>query len=406
MPTVQRDLYEVLGVERGVSGDELKRAYRKLAMQHHPDRNPGDAQAEASFKEAAAAYEVLSDAGKRERYDRYGHEGLRGSTGHDFSHMDPGDIFSIFGDIFGDVLGGGRRRGRSAGQRGQAASRPQRGYDLETRVELTLEEVATGATKEIPFTREDTCDRCGGTGGKPGSEPTVCSTCGGVGQVVQVGMGGMFRIATACPTCGGAGRHFDKLCDQCEGTGRQPLERKLDVKLPAGIREGQAISVSGEGEPGANGGPRGDLHVVVEVERHALFEREGDHLLLRMPVSFAQAALGATVRVPTLGDTPPDASGEGEDHGNGDGDASGEGRREIRIKPGTQHGEVFRVRGAGLPSVRTGRRGDLVAVVQVEVPKRLTDVQERLLRAYAETENHTVLPENKGFWDKIKEYLS
>ena len=403
MPTAQRDLYEVLGVERGASADDLKRSYRRLAMEHHPDRNPGDAEAERRFKEAAAAYEVLSDPAKRERYDRYGHEGLRGSTGHDFSHMDAGDIFSIFEDIFGDALGGGLGAGRRRGRRGgQATARPQRGYDLETRVELTLEEVATGVTREVMFTREDACERCGGTGGEPGTQPTVCATCGGAGQVVQVGMGGMFRVATACPTCGGAGRRYAESCDRCDGTGRRPLERKLDVRIPAGIREGQAVSVPGEGEPGANGGPRGDLHVSVEIEPHPLFEREGDHLLLRMPVSFAQAALGATVRVPTLGDEARAVEGDG----NGNGEAEENGRREIRIKPGTQHGEVFRVRGAGLPSVRTGRRGDLVAVIQVEVPKRLTDEQERLLRAYAQTEHHDVLPESKGFWDKIKEYLS
>ena len=372
----QSDYYELLSVSRDANGDEIKRSYRKLAMKFHPDRNPDDAEAERRFKECAEAYEVLSNSEKRQRYDHYGHAGLRGTSGHDFSGMNAGDIFSMFDDIFGGAMGGGgRRNGRG--------SRAARGYDLETRVELTLDEVATGVERTIDFTRQDNCEICSGSGVQPGYEPIQCVTCGGSGQIAQSGLGGMFRMVTGCPACGGQGKIIKEKCRDCRGTGRTPKKRSISVKIPAGIHEGQAIRVQGEGEPGANGGPRGDLHVTVVIAQHELFSREDDHLILHMPVSFTQAALGAEVEIPTLG-----------------------GQEELVIPPGTQHGKLFKLHGKGLPNLRTGRRGDLAVVLLVEIPKKLTHDQERLLREFAETEDHDVMPESHGYWDKIKEYLS
>lgn len=371
MMATKRDYYEVLSIERTAEGDDIKRAYRKLAMKYHPDRNQGDEQAEIMFKECAEAYEVLSSPEKRQRYDRYGHDGLRGTSGHDFSHMDVGDIFSIFEDILGG--GGRRRRGGNAGRRG---------YDLETEVLVTLEEVALGVQREIDFTRQDLCPGCSGSGAEPGSEPITCVTCAGSGQVAQSGLGGMFRMVTACPACRGAGKIVKDKCRKCRGSGRTPKKRVIEVKIPAGVHDGQYIRVPGEGEPGEGGGPRGDLRVVIRVAAHKLFEREEDHLILQMPVSFTQAALGAEVEVPTL-----------------------DGKETTTIRAGTQHGEMFRIKGKGVPSLRSGRAGDLVVVLAVEIPKKLTGKQAELLREFAETENHDVMPHCKGFWDRIKEHL-
>jgi len=372
----QRDYYEVLSVERNASGDEIKRAYRKLAMRYHPDRNPGDKQAEAKFREASEAYEVLADQDKRRKYDQFGHAGLNGQTGHDFSHMNAQDIFSMFDDIFGGAFGGGG--GRARGGR----SRAGRGYDLETVTRITLNDALTGAEKDIEFTRQDTCETCSGTGGKPGTEPVTCVTCGGAGQVQQQGFGGMFRMVSTCPACNGAGKSYRDKCSDCGGDGRQPKKINLTASVPAGIQDGQAIRVRGEGEPGQNNGPRGDLHVVVRIEDHKLFTREDDHLVLRMPVSFGQAALGDKLTIPTL-----------------------EGEEELTLKPGTQHGDLFRIKGRGMPNLRSGRRGDLIVAVLLEVPKKLTAKQKELLRAYAETEQHQDMPEHKSFWDKIKQAI-
>lgn len=371
----KRDYYEVLQVERTASGDVIKRAYRKMAMRYHPDRNPDDKEAESKFKECAEAYEVLSDDGKRRRYDQFGHAGMKGQAGHDFGTMNAQDIFSMFDDIFGGGFGNGRARGRGG-------NRAQRGYDLETVSTVTLEEVLSGVEKEIEFTRQDTCSTCAGSGGKPGTEPMTCVTCGGAGQVQQQGFGGMFRMVTNCPGCGGAGKSYREKCPGCGGGGREPRKVTLSVKVPAGIRDGQAIRVQGEGEPGSPGAPRGDLHVVIRVEAHEVFTREDDHLILRMPTSFAQAALGATVTVPTL-----------------------DGEHELTLKHGTQHGDLLKVRGEGLPNLRSGRRGDLVVAVLIEVPKKLTKEQTELLQAYAATEDHDVMPHSKGFWEKIKTYI-
>ncbi len=380
MPTT-RDYYEILSVERTADGEEIKRAYRRLAMKYHPDRNPNDAEAEAKFKEAAEAYEVLTDDGKRKVYDQFGHEGLRrggGPAAHDFSRMDVSDIFSMFNDIFGQNQGGGR-----GGRRGVA-----RGYDLETEVTLTLNDVLSGCERDVEFTRLDVCEKCVGSGAKAGTKPVKCPTCGGQGKVQQSGLGGMFRMVVACPACHGRGSVVKEFCDACRGKGRQPKKRNLSIKVPAGIAEGQAIRVQGEGEPpppemSASGeGQRGDLHVVVRVEEHERFRREGNHLVLEMPISFPQAALGADVQVPTL-----------------------DGPRPLSVPRGTQHEQMFRLDGLGLPDLRTGRRADLVVVAKLEVPTKLTSRQEELLREFAGIEDQSggVSPQGDGFWKKIKD---
>jgi molecular chaperone DnaJ len=386
MPTT-RDYYEILSVERTADGEEIKRAYRRMAMKYHPDRNPGDADAEAKFKESAEAYEVLSDETKRKIYDQYGHEGLRqsgaGRAGHDFSRMNVEDIFSMFNDIFGGgggPFGGGGGRGRGRGV--------ARGYDLEHEIEITLEHVLKGTDRDVEFTRLDVCETCEGSGAKAGSKPISCPTCGGQGKVQQSGLGGMFRMVTACPACAGRGKVIKDVCETCRGKARTPKRRKLTVRIPPGISEGQAVRIAGEGEPPppemspSGEGQRGDLHVVVRIADHEMFHREGNHLVLEMPVLFSQAALGAEVDVPTL-----------------------EGKDKLTVTRGTQHGAVYKVPGQGLPDLRSGRRGDLAVVVKIEVPAKLTSKQEKLLREYAESEDKAVLPETQGFAKRFKDWF-
>ena len=347
-------------------------------MKYHPDRNPDDAKAETAFKEAAEAYEVLSDAERRGQYDRYGHAGLRGTPGHDFTSMHAEDIFSMFEDIFG---GGGRRTRQRRGV--------PRGYDLETEVELSLEEVLATAERDVEFKRLDVCQTCTGSGAKPGTEPITCTTCGGQGQVAQAGLGGMFRMVTNCPSCAGRGKVVAEKCSDCRGAGRVSVKRSLTVKIPAGIHDGQAVRVGGEGEPpppemSATGeGIRGDLHVVVRVSQHDLFARDGDDLLVAMPIAFTQAALGAKLPVPTL-----------------------EGEVELDVPPGTQHGAKFTVRGHGLPNLRSAERGKLTVFAQLVVPKKLSEAQRQMLTEYAETEHIEVSAERQSFWDKIKDAVT
>jgi molecular chaperone DnaJ len=346
-------------------------------MKFHPDRNPDDAAAEKSFKECAEAYDVLSDSQKRPVYDQYGHEGLRGQghAGHDFNSMNVEDIFSMFNDI----LGGGR------GGRGRARPQQRRGYDLETSVDITLEEVLTGTEQEVDFTRKIVCETCTGSGGKPGTSPQTCTTCAGQGQVAQAGLGGMFRMVSACPHCSGRGSVITEKCDECHGQGRILKERKLSVKVPAGIHHGQAVRISGEGEPPDweaspdGSGTPGDLHVVVRVEEDERFERDGDHLIQITPVAFTQLALGTTIEVSSI-DEPHD----------------------VEIPAGTQTNEIFKVAGAGLPDLRTGRRGDLVVIVRMAVPTKLNDEQRSLLEEYAKTEQLPVHDSEQSFWEKLK----
>ena len=372
MATVKRDYYEILSVAKTADGEEIKRAYRRMAMKYHPDRADGDkSDAEAKFKECAEAYEVLSDEPKRKRYDQYGHQGVHGQ--HDFSHMDVTDIFSMFDDILGGALGGGG--GRRGARQGSA-----RGFDLETQVELTLNEIAGGVEKTIEFEKQDLCENCRGTGAKPGSPPVVCVQCGGQGRVAQQGFGGMFRMVTACPNCRGRGSVVREHCASCGGNGRQMRKRVVTVKIPAGVHEGQAVRITGEGEPGDNGAPPGDLHCYIAVKQHPFFSRHNNDLVCQIPISFSQAALGAKVVVPTL-----------------------TGPIEMDIAAGTQHGEVFKLKGKGLPDIRTYRNGDELVQVLIEVPKKLNKKQEQLLRDYAAIEDSAVMPQRKGFLDKLKE---
>lgn len=376
MPASKRDYYEVLGVARNADAEEVKRAYRKLAMKYHPDRADGDkAAAEAKFKECAEAYEVLGDADKRRRYDQFGHAGVHGH--HDFSHMDVSDIFSMFDDIFGGLggLGGfGGRRGRA---------RDQRGFDLETQVELTLQEVATGAEKTIEFEKQDLCEKCKGSGAKPGSTPSPCPQCGGQGRVAQQGFGGMFRMVTACPNCRGRGQVIREHCPSCGGTGRQMRKRVVKVQIPAGIHEGQAVRLAGEGEPGEGGGACGDLHCYVAIKPHPLFSRHNNDIVCQIPISFTQAALGAKIEVPTL-----------------------QGRHELEIPAGTQHGEVFKLRGRGLPDLRSRRTGDELVQIVVEIPRKLTEKQRQLLREFSGTEDAAVMPGRRGFMEKLRQMFT
>jgi len=373
----KQDYYQVLGVEKNASPEEIKRAYRRMAIKYHPDKNPGNKEAEAKFKECAEAYEVLSDPDKRKQYDQYGHEGLRGTGMHDFSRMNVEDIFSMFGfeDFFGSVFGGG-----GGGRRGGRRGGPVRGYDLETGVELTLNEVAHGTEKTIEFTRQDRCPECGGSGAAPGTQPTRCPTCGGSGQVAKGG--GFFQMVSTCPQCQGTGQIVRNPCPTCRGSGRIPKKRTVTIKIPPGVHEGQGIRVAGEGEPGRDSGPNGDLYVYVRVRPHEFLERDGNDLIAVVPISFTQAALGAAIDVPAL-----------------------DGTRQLRVPPGTQYGSVFRIRGQGLPDVRTGRAGDEMVQVTIETPTNLNARQEELLREFAQTENKNVSPKSQSFFERLKRHL-
>jgi molecular chaperone DnaJ len=374
----KRDYYEVLGVEKTATPEEIKRAYRKKAIQYHPDKNPGNKEAEAKFKECAEAYEVLSDPEKRKRYDQFGHDGLQGVGVHDYSRMNVEDISDMFGDIFGDLFGDfwGRR------SRGTQSREPVRGYDLETTVELTLEEVAQGTEKTIEFTRQDLCSDCGGSGAAKGKAPTRCSNCGGSGQVQRAGLGGFFQMVSTCPKCKGSGQIITDPCRTCRGTGLIPCKRTLTVKIPPGVHEGQAIRINGEGEPGRFGGPRGDLYCYVRIKAHPFLMRKDSDLMVTVPLSFTQMTLGTTIDVPTLNGT-----------------------RKLKIPAGTQHGSIFRIRGQGLPDMRTGGRGDLLVQTAVEIPRRLTPEQERLLRQYAEMEARQTGSESSSFFERIRKHF-
>ncbi len=369
----------MLGVGKNASPDDIKRAYRRLAIKHHPDKNPDNkAEAEAKFKQCAEAYEVLSDSEKRRRYDQFGHEGLRGMGMRDYTHMRWQDIGSVFEDIFGfgdlgDLFGmGGRRAGRRTG--------PARGYDLETAVDLTLNEIAKGAEKTIEFTRQDICPECTGSGSAKGTSPGKCPTCAGSGQVARGG--GFFQMVSTCPQCRGSGRVITNPCKNCRGTGRLPKKRVVSVKIPAGVHEGQGIRVASEGEPGRSGGPRGDLYCYVRVKPHEFLERNGNDLIAVVPISFTQAALGATINVPSLNGT-----------------------KQLKIPPSTQYGSVFRIKGQGLPDIRSRRTGDQLVQVIVETPEKLNKRQEELLREFARTESKRVSPKAQGFVEKLKKYF-
>jgi len=366
----KRDYYEVLGVPRDAGGEDIKRAYRKLAMKYHPDRNPGDREAEERFKESSEAYEVLRDEEKRQIYDRFGHDGLAGTGFRGFAGFE--DIFSAFGDIFEGFFGFGTRSGRG--------TRARQGQSLRYDLELTLEEAFYGKEQEVTFKKWASCEACGGSGITPGSEPQFCATCQGRGQVVR--SQGFFQISTTCPTCRGEGRIITDPCDECGGGGRIKIDRTITVKIPAGVDTGSQLRLQGEGEPGEYGGPPGDLFVVIYVKEHAFFKREGDHLLCDVPISFVQAALGGTISIPVLGK---------------------EGSHNLDIPSGTQPGEILSLSGFGMPSLQRKRRGDLFVKLTVKIPKKLTANQKELLEAFAASvsvkKNGTKNP--KTLWQKI-----
>lgn len=371
--TSKRDYYEILSVTKTATTEEIKKAYKKLALKHHPDRNPGDEEAVLKFKECAEAYEVLSDPDKRQRYDQFGHAGVSGAgRAGPGGFQDLNDIFDAFGDLF-EGFGLGGRRGRRGG--------PARGADLQTSVTLDLKDAATGCQREIKIRRHKPCGACGGTGAEPGSQPEPCAYCGGHGQVVQAQ--GFFRLQTTCPACRGSGKVVRNKCHQCGGSGQEAETVIRQVNIPAGIDNGQSLCVRGEGETGPNGGPRGDLYVQIQVQDHPIFHREGPHLVCQVPISYTQAALGATIEIPLV-----------------------VGKDELKIPAGTQPGEMFRLRGKGMPDPRGREPGDLHVEIQVVVPKKLSEEHEQLLRKLAEQERAEVHPHQKSWLEKLKDLVT
>jgi molecular chaperone DnaJ len=379
----KRDYYDVLGVARDANEQDIKSAYRKLALKHHPDRNPGDKAAEEKFKEAAEAYAVLADADKRAAYDRFGHAGVGSGAGAGFDptiFADFGDILGGLGDIFGfgDLFGGGRRRGGA-----------QRGASLRYDLEISFEESAKGTETSIQIPRHERCDACGGNGSAAGTSPATCPRCQGRGQVRY--QQGFFTVAQTCGNCGGAGRVITKPCPSCSGAGQVVHERKLTVRIPAGIASGQQLRLHGEGEHGTGGGPHGDLYVVVHVQDHPFFRRDGDDLYCQIPVAFPSLALGTEIRVPTL-----------------------DGHEQLRIPEGTSAGTVFRIRGKGMPSVSGRGRGDLHVQVDVIVPRKLTKAQRQALEQLAkalpadqpEPRRTTDQQDDRSVFERVKDIFS
>jgi molecular chaperone DnaJ len=366
----KRDYYETLGVDRQASEEEIKKAYRKLALKHHPDRNPGDKQSETNFKAAAEAYSVLGDPQRRAQYDQFGHQAFGQGGGYDgqrFTNME--DIFSAFGDVFGfgDMFGGRRRSG------------PQSGRDLKIVLDLTLEEIDSGVERTVALKRAEHCLACSGTGAKPGTSASACSTCGGRGQIHR--NQGFFTMATTCPRCRGAGQVIESPCATCKGAGATREASEIKITIPPGIEEGVRLRVPGQGDAGDVGAPRGDLYCVVREIEHKVFQRNGADLICELPFSFTQLALGDKVEVPTL-----------------------RGRADMALPAGTQSGKVFRLRDQGLPKLEGRGRGDQLVRVFIEVPTKITDRQKELLREFAEIEAKR--SGNKTFFEKIANYFS
>ena len=367
----KKDYYEVLGVGRDVSDGDLKKAYRRIAMKLHPDRNPDDASAEEKFKEANEAYEVLSDAEKRQVYDQYGHEGLDASNGGGGGGA--GGFGDIFGDVFGDIFGGGRGGGRGG---------PARGSDLRYNMALTLEQAVNGDAVEIRIPVLTVCDDCGGSGAKRGTSASTCQDCHGSGQI-RVSQG-FFSLQQTCPRCGGRGEIIADPCNTCAGAGRVEKRKTLSVKVPAGVDVGDRIRLSGEGEAGPNGGPAGDLYVQIDVKPHAIFQRDGRHLHCEVPISFPDAALGGELDVPTL-----------------------DGRVKLKVPAETQSGKIFRLRGKGVTQVRGSGVGDLLCKVIVETPVKLTEEQRKLLEELKNSldSNSKHSPRGKSWFDGVKSFF-
>jgi molecular chaperone DnaJ len=372
----KRDYYEVLGLNRDAADEDIKKAYRKLAMKHHPDRNPDSKEAEERFKEAKEAYEVLSEPEKRRAYDAYGHAGVNpqmGGMGPDAAGF--GGFAEAFGDIFSDIFGGGQGRGRSS---------VYRGADLRYNLEITLEQAARGTETKIRIPTMEPCETCHGSGAKPGTHPKTCETCHGAGTVRL--SQGFFSIQQTCPTCHGSGKMVSDPCPTCRGAGRLKKHKTLAVKIPAGVDEGDRIRLSGEGEAGVNGGPPGDLYVVMHLKPHGVFQRDGDDLHCEMPVSFTLAALGGEIEIPTL-----------------------DGSAKIKVPAETQTGQVFRLRGKGIKGVRASYPGDLLCEVVIETPVRLTDRQKELLREledinHKDGSRHN--PRARSFMEKVREFFA
>ena len=370
----KRDYYEVLGVSKSASADEIKKAYRRLAMKHHPDRNKDDSGSEGKFKEVKEAYEVLRDGDKRAAYDRFGHDGLRGAGMGGPGGFSAEGFSDIFGDVFGDIFGGGGRRG---------GAQVFRGADLGYELRLDLERAVSGDTVTIEVPSQVTCEVCDGSGAKKGTEPTQCSTCGGAGQVRM--QQGFFSIQQTCPACKGAGTMISDPCETCHGRGRVRKTRTLSVKVPAGVDDGDRIRLSGEGEAGRNGGPPGDLYVEIRINPHKIFLRDGADLSCEVPISFSTAALGGEVELPTL-----------------------EGNVSLKVPAGTQSGKVFRLRGKGVTTVRDPRKGDLFAKVALETPVNLTNEQKELLAKFDATvqaggDKHS--PRADTWFDTVKRFF-
>ncbi|NQU25214.1 MAG: molecular chaperone DnaJ [Candidatus Nealsonbacteria bacterium] len=367
----KRCYYDVLGVDRTATDAQISESYRRLAMKYHPDRNPGDDEAVIAFKEAAEAFEVLSHAEKRSRYDRFGHAGLQGAGGGAPRFHDVSDIFDAFGDMFGDFFGGGGRGGRR---------RVRRGADVRCNLTLNLLEAANGVAKEVQFERHEKCATCHGSGAKPGTHAEQCPYCGGQGQVIQ--STGIFSMRTTCPSCHGTGKVIRDPCHECRGGGYILRQVTRKIVIPAGVDNQTQVRIGGEGEPSPEGGPPGDCYCIISVTEHSLFERNGQHLVCQIPISYSQAALGAKLEVPTL-----------------------DGPDELKVPAGTQNGEVFQLKGRGMPDPRHRGKGDLLIQVHVEVPKKLDNEHKQLLRRLAEMEQRNVTPERKSFFKRLGEYF-
>ncbi len=369
----KEDYYNVLGVERNSSQDDVKRAYRKLALKYHPDKNQGNKEAEEKFKIAAEAYEVISDPDKRRRYDQYGHEGLRGGEARGFGSFD--DIFDAFGDIFGGGGGGGIFEDFFGGGRRQAE---QRGASLRCDIAIDFKEVATGIEKTIEITKRDFCEACRGTGARKGTSPVSCPYCKGKGEIHQ--RQGFFTIRTTCPKCQGNGKIIETPCGKCSGHGVYPKKSNIKVQVPAGIDDGARLRVTGQGESGANGAHPGDLYCDIHIKPHSIFKRQDYDIICEFPITFTQAALGCEIEVPTiLGKL-----------------------RKVEIPAGIQTDEIISVRGEGFPHVRGFGVGNLLVHIVVETPTKLTPRQEELLREFAESEHKNVTPKRKSFFQKVK----
>lgn len=372
----KRDYYEVLGLTKSAADDEIKRAYRKLAGKYHPDRNPGDEAAVVAFKEAAEAFDVLSNPEKRERYDRFGHAGVEAGFGGQGGFQDVGDIFEAFGGMFGDLFGGGSGGGRRGG-----GPRARKGESLQTSLTIELLDAAVGCTRELQIDKHIACGTCHGSGAKPGTQPVKCDYCDGRGQVIQ--SQGFFRVQTTCPSCRGRGTTIRDKCPECRGNRVVSQRSTLEVKVPSGIDNGMQLCVRGEGEAGENGGPSGDLYVDIRVKSHPLFKRDGRNLMCEVPLTYAQAALGTEMDIPIL-----------------------TGKHHIAVPAGTQPGEVFRLKSQGMPDPHGGPRGDLLVEFHVEVPKKLSKKQEELLRQLAELDDKQVSAQRKTFFDSLKTFFT